>query len=736
MDALPYLSGVRPANSGPLARFLPLLEEGTAAAWLAQRIPAGSWLLDPFGSSPRLVLEAARAGYRVLVAAGNPVTRFLTEVAASAPSEADLNAALADLAATRKSDERLETHLQSLYLTTCDRCGAEIPARAFLWNKGGEAPYARLYDCPQCRDNGERPITAGDVERARALTRSAGLHRARVLERIAPMGDPDREYAEEALQVYLPRSIYALATLINRFDSLDTTPERRRLLNALLLSAFDAATSLWGSDRPRPKQLSASNQFRERNVWLALERGIAQWAETGAPVVWGAWPEKIPESGGLSLFDGRLRDLAAQIREEMAVAAVVTAVPRPNQAFWTLSALWAGWLWGPAAAEPFKMGLRRRRYDFSWNATALSAALGHLAGLLPAGTPMLALLGEPESAFVTSTLAAADISGFDLSGVALRNELDPLQTVWSRQASPPAPGTRGLEPVRRAIHAHLHERAEPAPYLHNHTAALAALAADHAIKGPDEPLDDALRSTNALVETALTGDARFAHYSQGEGVETGLWGLHEYDPAADTLADSVEMAAVTFLQKNPDRIFLEIEDSLYTRYPGLLTPSKGLIYNVLYSYARREGGAWRLREEDAPANRRRDLAEMESLLQRVGERLGYETRSEGSVLVWEQAGATQAVFHLIASALIGRVVRANRHPAEKCVIVLPGGRAALAAYKQQRDPALAERMRDWRLLKFRLLRSLAAIPVLNRQTFDEQLSSDPVEQAQGQLMMF
>jgi hypothetical protein len=45
-------------------------------------------------------------------------------------------------------------------------------------------------------------------------------------------------------------------------------------------------------------------------------------------------------------------------------------------------------------------------------------------------------------------------------------------------------------------------------------------------------------------------------------------------------------------------------------------------------------------------------------------------------------------------------------------------------------------MKEWRLLKFRLLRSLASIPVLNRQTFEEQMISDPVEQAQGQLMMF
>src|SRR5512143_2568986 len=148
MDALPYIPGTRPANPGLLARFLPPLEEGTVSAWLGANVPAGSWLLDPFGSSPRLVLEAARAGYRVLLTANNPIVRFLVEMAAAAPEEAELKVALADLAAARKSDERLETHLQSLYLTSCAKCGTEIPAREFLWNKDADTPYARIYECP------------------------------------------------------------------------------------------------------------------------------------------------------------------------------------------------------------------------------------------------------------------------------------------------------------------------------------------------------------------------------------------------------------------------------------------------------------------------------------------------------------------------------------------------------------------------------------------------------------
>ncbi len=110
MDFQPYIAGLKPADPGPLSRFLPPLEEGVISAWLshlnlpfdaAQGRP-GSWLLDPFGFSPRLVLEAARSGYRVLVTANNPVTRFLVEMFANPPAQSEFTAALADLGAVKK----------------------------------------------------------------------------------------------------------------------------------------------------------------------------------------------------------------------------------------------------------------------------------------------------------------------------------------------------------------------------------------------------------------------------------------------------------------------------------------------------------------------------------------------------------------------------------------------------------------------------------------------------------
>jgi len=296
MDYQAYIPGLSPVEPGPLARFMPPLEDGVISAWLPLHAPPGSWVLDPFGFSRRLALEAARAGYRVLVTVNNPITRFLLEMSAQPPSETDFKAALADISAVKKGEERLGAHLQSLYLTTCEKCGSEIYAESFLWRRGENAPYARVYTCPNCEDSGERVATPQDIEKAKRIAGTDNLHRSRALERVTALEDEDRVYAEEAIAHYLPRPLYFLTTIINRLDSLDLNSERRRALNALILVACDAGNTLWDhpSERPRPKQLNIPSQFREHNLWIQLERGLSQWTETGAGVRLDTWPNELP----------------------------------------------------------------------------------------------------------------------------------------------------------------------------------------------------------------------------------------------------------------------------------------------------------------------------------------------------------------------------------------------------------------------------------------------------------
>ena len=313
-----------------------------------------------------------------------------------------------------------------------------------------------------------------------------------------------------------------------------------------------------------------------------------------------------------------------------------------------------------------------------------------------------------------------------------------------------------MEAVRSAAHTHLMERGEPASYLHMHAAELIALAESLSLKQKDQEFDEALRSTQSLIQSALAGDVRFVHYSTGESVDTGLWGLQgdvtlseakglrngERAPSAaqrnifDSLSDRVEVAIVTFLQKNPNSIYLEIENDLYPRFPGLLTPSKAMIYSVLLSYAEKDGATWKLRPEDVASARRNELNTITAMLELIGMRLNYSTRRQDKNFLWEYNNIVDYAFYILASALVGRAIAETPYPPEKTIIVIPGGRAGLAAYKAQRDPALAERLKHYQLVKYRLLRNLVEVPVLTRETFEEQIVSDPLEKSKSQMMMF
>ena len=88
---------------------------------------------------------------------------------------------------------------------------------------------------------------------------------------------------------------------------------------------------------------------------------------------------------------------------------------------------------------------------------------------------------------------------------------------------------------------------------------------------------------------------------------------------------------------------------------------------------------------------------------------------------------------MLASALVSRALEASL---EDTIIVIPGGRAALIAYKQERDPSLKTRMKAHHVAKYRLLRSISEMQMLTRESFEEQLINDPVEKSAAQMIMF
>jgi len=764
MDFFPsmvFIPGRSAAKPGPLARYLPPIPDGVVTAWLQERIPSGAWVLDPFGMAPNLVTEAARAGYRVLVAANNPVNRFLIELAAQPPPESDLSATLADLSATRKGEERLEPHLRSLYQTRCAQCERTIMAEAFLWEREAVAPYGRIYDCQLCGDAGERPATREDLDNAARFS-SVGMHRAMALERVVSHKDPDRIHVAEALSAYLPRALYVLITLINKLESLPTfSPEgllRYRLLSMLLLNVCDDANTLWHypTARARPRQLIVPTKFRENNLWSSLERAVKTLASDADPIPFVYWPEQPPENGCVVLYEGRLKDLIGNLRIErfsdLQISAVIGAFPRPNQAYWTLSALWAGWLWGREAVAPFKSVLRRRRYDWSWHTTALSVALSHLTPWLATETPFLGLIGEVESGFLSAAMIATQFSGFNFQGLALRAGSAQAQINWQRQVqiqsgSEPDPATltdqdAQIEEISvQAAYSLIRQRGEPASFVRLHAAALSALSMANKISYIEERSPgDVYTQLHTIFERALTLNKSLLHYGgTGKSLEVGQWWVQPNDNLKPPLADRVEYAVVDYLHSVPICTLPDLDHFICREFPGLLTPDWEIIRACLESYAVQDpvnSEAWQLHPQEIRESRNAEVQEVCTLLYKLGEKLGYIPGGDHP-LVWKnELGDDVYTFFVLVSACFGEIQTSSLPLTVRRWIVIPGGRAGLALYKINHNPYLRSIIEGkWQFLKFRHLRGLVSMPNLSRQNLDQQMQLDPLTETAPQMRL-
>lgn len=732
------MPGEPPLRPGPLSRFLPPLEAGSVGRALRRLGQPGDIILDPFGVSPRLAVEAAQAGRAVLVASNNPVTRFVLEHSLKPFAPSDLRSALARLAEAPKDGTRLEILLLDLYRTDCPNCGATIEAESFVWDRDAQIPVLRDVACPHCHHTGEDPVTEADVQRARAYA-PRGLQYALALEEVAPPGDPDREHAEAAVEVYPGRALFALITLINKLKGLSLDPPVDQAAQALVLSACDAANALWThpAGRHRPRQLTASPRYHEANVWRALERAVEDWTLEDPKLTRMDWPATaLPEPGTVAVFPGTSRELAPTIPADSA-RWVLTVPPRPNQAFWTLSALWAAWLWGRESAAPIRAALRRRRYDWAWHASALATSLAKLTPILSENARMLALMPEAEPGFLGAALEGLDASGYRLAGRALRQAEGLAVLEWVRDPARPrgASASQLRAEMQPAIITTLRERGEPSPYGVVHAAAWSELAVRRRL-GAYQPSEEmrAASEINDLLESTLADNSTFTRLGAGAEADIGLYWLTDPSGSSAPLTERAEELVLLILRREGAVTEIEIDEQVCAALPGLQTPDRRFVHICLESYARwdDDDGMWHLRPEDGVEPRAADLREMGELLRTIGAGLGFQVRGEDPIVWSEGLSQPARSFYVRATAAIGDI--ALRVAEGEATCVLPGGRAPLVAERARRDP----RIKIWmqagtKIIKFRHLRRLAAETTLTNENWRERLAIDPIDESDPQL---
>jgi hypothetical protein len=137
--------------------------------------------------------------------------------------------------------------------------------------------------------------------------------------------------------------------------------------------------------------------------------------------------------------------------------------------------------------------------------------------------------------------------------------------------------------------------------------------------------------------------------------------------------------------------------------------------------------------------RKADVSRMQQCIATIGERLGYEVQGEDP-LVWYDGGQNRQApftFHILASAIVQKHLQEPHLSTGVKILLIPGSRANLLAYKTQRDPVLKAALdREFVVVKFRLIRDLEANPLLTRELFLEQIRGDPPEYQSSQLVLF
>lgn len=687
-------------------------------------------MVDPIGANPLLALEAAHCGRTILCARNNPVLWLMLETLSSAPSQQDIASVISKLLLSRQDGTSLEEQLKALYETQCYECGEILQPVGFIWEEGAQAPSRKIYDCPACGAEGEKPVSDADLQSIRNLG-NTGLQRTRAFQRAAPDSPFEQDSINAALNCYLPRSIFTTMLLVNRLEQLELDKNERRLLQAVLLTVFDDANCLWywPLRDHRPLKLSMPSTFFEKNLLLSLETAVRQWQSPFERIPVADYPQLPSGAGGISLYQRRSGDQDDLAADSARLDAFITIFPRPNQAFWTLSALWSGWLWGQKGATPMRSALTRRAYDWRWFAQAINAATNTLGGAAHQGLPAFGLFPEATPNFYLGMMAGMHTAGFSLNGYAYRPAASLIQNQWQVDRPPDAEKSPNIQELLRV---YLRARGEPATFNELMVFCISETVVEKALPKDIGGVDESLYRQMAETVSASLRNENFAIVYPSSVYTGSRWWLADARGSQAPLAERVEQFILDELWKKPRARLFEIETRVNEHFPGALTPARLLIQSTLESYCEppEAGEDWySLRPNENRASRQGELREANALLVQIGQSFGYQvSEPKHNTLLWQnRAGTIVTQFFLRATCDISNPVfhLPNEQGVMK-VIVIPGSRSRLLAYRLREDPRLASALdHDWHFLKYRHLRRLAAREALTLELWETLLDGDP-----------
>jgi len=750
-------------------------------AYVGAATGEGDVILDPFCQDSSVICAAVQIGRRVVATNFSPLNVLYTRNEVLPPAPDQLDAALVRLSNTLKLDTPLWKHLGGLYQTRCSVCQRLVNADYFIWEREKNRPVQVYVTCKMCRRTGSQDVTEQDLRSLKSVE-ERGFHYSYILSRLAGKGEKGQKFDRGLLELYTPRNLYALTVLLIKIETLFADSKMISPLRLLLLRCLEVGSKLhtvFPESAKKPRQsLRIPETFLEINIWQAFETATSCLRQWKAPVQVsvGADPKAVSSPDLLSVhwaederpsvFIGQrsTRELVSEI-PPASVTLVMSRAPAFELAYGALSYLWIGWLFGKAAAARMRARLWHRFPDWPWYASALGTSLTMLGGTLRPETGRVVLIYRSRTLVHTEALLLAG----GRAGLRAENLIFARQSDAGRRAQWDYRLTlaRNLEKRRTFVDSEILAKAMQGVALDGAERVLQARAepiSEHRLwctiwqhlsesrlldaEVADDELPISLAFVQEQVEIALASgltDGSLSVLSPEQGGR--IWWMTSLEgrppEGRPPLSDEVDDAVRSVLLREPSHDRQSILETLYQRFPDLLTPNGELIEACLASYGRGLlGGHYVLRDEDRPMRLSRELVHVVDALALLGERLGFRTCVEDPSLpaMWED-GEGQAIwaFHWLPTVALGGVlsieVPSTLHP----VLVIPSRRLELIEHRLATSPVLRDglRRRGWEFLQ---TTHLWALTDNDRARMGDFLASlglhPPIEQDREQLVLF
>lgn len=728
MQPIPFIPSGERTFRYPLKRYLPPYYSGILTNWLKENGGKHCDVVDPLGANPLYSLEAASAGYRVFQAQKNPLLRLMTEVIAKGYKEEEFQKAMHILLDQEWHGEKLGEHIRDLYQTECRQCRALISAEGFIWKKESSEPSSVVFICPHCGESGIHPINENDVTRIAQIGNPA-MYRSRALQRCLLENIDIKKHVEYALTCYTPRALHLLVILFNTLDRLQISHDERALITAILIEVCDLASSLWyWPDRNyRPHQLNLPAVYFEKNIERAFTQAVRTWTDLQHNCEVTTFPIIPAQRNSLCIFDRKETEDLFNSRNAARECHYFCVFPRPNQAFWTLSAVWSAWLFGKKTAEGMLNTLSRQRYGWYWFAQALSTTFDSIKPVLGDASKVFGLCLDLTPSYLLASLAGTVKAGFQMQGYAAQNNSTHLQYVWKKELSPIKASTPQTLSIVSAL---LKQKAEPVPF--NDIFAFTVTSLSDAMALPLQIEQDESDLYNIVIkdlQATLSDRKDFRQFSRG-GVTTGKWTLVHSNTNDHSTDDRIELAIIQLILKQPELVFQNMYVELCRQFPGFLTPDKDLCIACLNSYAKRTQLGrltYALDPDEDPQKREKEIREIGSLVNHIGRKLGF-VMDKGNPLTWYDENKEPVYQFFITSNTVFTPLLMKRILNRSCtpVILFPASRSRLIMEKERRNPLLEETLKDnWHLVKYRHIRKMGEQDLLTTQAWQDMLDADP-----------